>query len=145
MRLILGVFPLLAIPIVIYNIIAFSFSPSEATPTIADALAGPVLTLPMVSSSWTVTGGDLLLLGGLVLLFAEMLKSTSTGAATILNHAVSMVVFIVALVQFLLLGNFATSVFFLLTVMALLDVLAGVVVTIVSARRDFTVGEGIGS
>ena len=53
-----------------------------------------------------------------------------------------MIVFIVCLMLFLLNPNFATSVFFILTVMALLDVLAGVVVTIVSARRDFGVSEG---
>ena len=76
------------------------------------------------------------------MLFIEILKSTSTGAATIFNHAVSMILFIVALVEFLLFKNFATSVFFILSVMCLLDVLAGVVVTIVSARRDFAVGEG---
>jgi len=40
--------------------------------------------------------------------------------------------------------NFATSAFFIIMVMTLLDVLAGVVVTIVSARRDFAVGEGFG-
>ncbi|MGB2074778.1 MAG: hypothetical protein ACPHYE_06095, partial [Henriciella sp.] len=40
--------------------------------------------------------------------------------------------------------NFATSVFFLITIMALLDVLAGVVVTIIAARRDFALGEGLG-
>jgi hypothetical protein len=53
-----------------------------------------------------------------------------------------MLVFIVCLVEFLLLPNFQTSTFFILTVMSLLDVLAGVVVTIVSARRDFSVGDG---
>ena len=52
-----------------------------------------------------------------------------------------MLVFIICLVEFLLLANFQTSVFFILTVMCLLDVLAGVVVTIVSARRDFSVGD----
>jgi hypothetical protein len=67
----------------------------------------------------------------------EIIKSTSTGSSTIANHAVSMIVFIVCLVEFLLLPNFQTSVFFILTFMCLLDVLAGVVVTIVSARRDF--------
>ncbi|MEO1323895.1 MAG: hypothetical protein AAFV59_12915, partial [Pseudomonadota bacterium] len=74
--------------------------------------------------------------------FMEILKSTSTGTATIMNHALSMIVFIVCLMLFLLHPNFATSVFFILTVMALLDVLAGVVVTIVAARRDFGVSEG---
>jgi len=47
----------------------------------------------------------------------------------------------VCLVEFLLLPAFQTSVFFILTFMCLLDVLAGVVVTIVSARRDFSVGD----
>ena len=61
-----------------------------------------------------------------------------------MNHAVSMLLFIVCLVQFLLFENFATSIFFILTMTTLLDVLAGVVVTIVSARRDFAVGEGFG-
>jgi hypothetical protein len=77
--------------------------------------------------------------------FVEILKSTSTGTATIANHAVSMIVFIICLIEFLLFKNFATSVFFILTIMSLLDVLAGVVVTIISARRDFTVGDGVGS
>ena len=87
-------------------------------------------------------GGDILILVSLLFLFVEILKSTSTGTATILNHAVSMILFIVCLVEFLLFKNFATSAFFILTMMTLLDVLAGVVVTIVSARRDFAVGEG---
>jgi len=62
--------------------------------------------------------------------FVEILKSTSTGLSTIANHAVSMLVFIVCLVEFLLMPNFQTSTFFILTVMSLLHVLAGVVVTI---------------
>jgi hypothetical protein len=53
-----------------------------------------------------------------------------------------MVLFIVCLVQFLLVPNFTTSVFFVLMLMVLLDVLAGVIVTIVSARRDVAVGDG---
>ncbi|HEX4095611.1 MAG TPA: hypothetical protein VHX64_02725, partial [Caulobacteraceae bacterium] len=38
--------------------------------------------------------------------------------------------------EFLLLQGFSTSVFFLLTLMVLLDVLAGFIVTIVASRRD---------
>tara|TARA_Y100000052_G_scaffold27463_1_gene35397 strand:- start:12488 stop:13057 length:570 start_codon:yes stop_codon:yes gene_type:complete len=152
MMAIFGIFPLLTIPVVIYNLMAFVF-PGKATidpatgeavaPAIVSSLQSSMLTLPMVSgATWTMTVGDLLILVSLVFLFVEILKSTSTGTATIMNHAVSMVLFIVCLVEFLLFGNFATSVFFILTMMALLDVLAGVVVTIVSARRDFAVGEG---
>ena len=85
---------------------------------------------------WIMTFGDVMILLSILLLFVELLKSTSTGTAAIFNHALSMLVFIICLVEFLLHPAFATSVFFIIMIMALLDVLAGVVVTIISARRD---------
>jgi hypothetical protein len=78
----------------------------------------------------------MLILVSLILLFIELLKSTSTGTAAIFNHALSMLVFIICLVEFLLHPAFATTTFFLILTMSLLDVLAGVVVTIIAARRD---------
>ena len=149
MRFIFGIFPLLAIPVIIYNLMAFTFSGANGL-TMAQQISDPahaIATIPMVSEGavWALTSGDLLIVLSLGFFFIEILKSTSTGSATIANHAVSMVAFIVCLIEFLLLKNFATSVFFILTIMTLLDVLAGVVVTIISARRDFTVGEGIGN
>ena len=151
MMAVLGVFPLLAIPVIVYNMIAFSGN-SEAT-VLGDTLVAPLLetleksafSMPMMGDvTWIVSRGDLLIMVSIVFLFMEIIKSTSTGTATIMNHAVSMLLFIICLVQFLLFPNFATSVFFIITMMTLLDVLAGVVVTIVSARRDFGVGEGFG-
>lgn len=155
MRALFSVFPLLVIPVAIYNIMAFAAG--GGAPVDPNVAAGPMVaplaeqlnaglfTLPMISGVvWKLTNGDLLVLLALMFLFLEILKSTSTGTATIVNHAVSMILFIVCLIEFLLLKNFATSVFFILTIMTLLDVLAGVVVTIVSARRDFAVGEGFG-
>ena len=53
-----------------------------------------------------------------------------------------MVLFIVCIVEFLMLPAFATSVFFLVMLMSLLDVMAGFMVTIAAARRDFAVGDG---
>lgn len=145
MRALVGIFPLLTIPVIIYNLLAFGFSDGgDPTRTMAAQIMTPIMSIPMVGAVWQISAGDLLLMLALVFFFAEVLKSTSTGASTIMNHAVSMIVFIVCLIEFLLLKNFATSTFFFLTVMSLLDVLAGVVVTIVAARRDFTVGEGVG-
>ena len=154
MRVLLGIFPLLIIPVAIYNLIALPFGGSGAPETalinnaapILDLMNNPMLTLPMISGvNWAITNGEMLILFSIALLFMEILKSTSTGTATIINHAISMILFIVCLVEFLLLPNFATSVFFIIMIMTLLDVLAGVVVTIVSARRDFGVGEGFGA
>lgn len=149
MRALFAVFPLLAIPVIIYNLIALTGS----DPAVADGahlaplaitLAKPAFTFPMISGvTWQLSSADALILLAISLLFLEILKSTSTGTATIMNHAVSMLLFILCLVEFLLHPNFATSAFFIIMVMTLLDVLAGVVVTIVSARRDFG-GEGFG-
>jgi hypothetical protein len=150
MRFIFGIFPLLAIPIILYNLMAVGFSGKAhgkvvGEHTMAQHISEPVITLPMVSEgvTWAVSSGDILIILAMAFFFFEILKSTSTGTSTIVNHAVSMLLFIVALIQFLLLKNFATSVFFILTLMCLLDVLAGVVVTIIGARRDFAVGDGV--
>lgn len=156
MRLILSAFPLFIIPVGIYCLIAFTTTGDPVPLTHAGveltANASPLMailgqkffSIGMIGGEveWVLTKGDALLVLSIAVLFMEILKSTSTGTATIMNHALSMIVFIVCLMLFLLNPNFATSVFFILTVMALLDVLAGVVVTIVSARRDFGVGEG---
>ena len=154
MRALFGIFPLLVIPVALYNLLAVGFGGSVETANefgelirsnsapILDLLNGRFLGLPMISGvDWVLTKGDAILLLAVVFLFLEILKSTSTGTSTIINHAVSMILFIVCLIEFLLLPNFATSTFFILMSMTLLDVLAGVVVTIVSARRDFGVGE----
>lgn len=156
MRGMLGAFPLFVIPVGIYCLIAFTTFGDPVVlmqgDTVLSERASPLMAvlgqkffaIGMIGGSveWILTKGDALLLLSIAILFMEILKSTSTGTATIINHAMSMILFIVCLMLFLLNANFATSIFFIITVMSLLDVLAGVVVTIVSARRDFAVGEG---
>ena len=46
------------------------------------------------------------------------------------------------LVEFLLIQGFATSTFFLILTMVMLDVVAGFIVTIIASRRDFDMGAG---
>ncbi len=158
MRLLLSAFPLFIIPVGIYAMIALAtggdpapvMSGTQELTSIGSPMMGILsqkfFSVPMIAGNveWVMTKGDALLLLSIAVLFMEILKSTSTGTATIMNHAFSMLLFILCLMLFLLHANFATSVFFIITVMALLDVLAGVVVTIVSARRDFGVSEGFG-
>lgn len=153
MRIIFGIFPLLVIPVVLYNLIALAGGGDVETTNAAGELVrsnvAPIqsllnetfMGLPMISGvEWVLTKGDAIVLLAVIFLFLEILKSTSTGTATIINHGISLLLFILCLVQFLLMPNFATSTFFILMSMTLLDVLAGVIVTIVSARRDFGVG-----
>ena len=144
--------PFLAIPVLMYNVFALGgnkeptvMEDGTAVAPLLDTLSKPFFSVPMMGEvTWIVSLGDMLIIVAILCLFLEIVKSTSTGTATIVNHAISMVLFILCLVQFLLFPTFATSVFFIITMMTLLDVLAGVVVTIVSARRDFGVGDGFG-
>jgi len=130
--------PLLIIPILLYNLIAIAQIVSGNPDQAHAGLVAELFSVPMPSGGqWSVAGGDLLILLGLFMLFFELIKSTSSEHVAIVNHSLSMVLFIVALVEFLLLPGFATSTFFLLSMMVLLDVVAGFTVTIISARRDF--------
>ena len=134
-------FPLLALPVLIYNLLALSLVGGLASIDAQARLTAPLFSIPMASrAAWPVSLGDLLLAVSLVVLFVELLKSTNSRRVAIINHSLSMLLFVACLVEFLLAPAFATSTFFLLTLMVLLDVLAGFIVTIVSARRDVDLG-----
>lgn len=130
-------FPLLALPVLVYNLIALTLSGGFRSVDANTRMTEQLFSLRMASQvEWPVSLGELLLAASLVVLFIELLKSTTSRRIAIINHSLSMILFIVCLVEFLLAPAFATSTFFLLTIMVLLDVLAGFIVTIVSARRD---------
>ena len=130
--------PLLFIPVMLYlGVILFSGN--------ADIrLAQVMFRSPMITSTaWIFTLGDLVLFIGLICLFVEIIKSASTRSDAIVNHALSMMLLVFCVVAFLLFPGFSTSVFFLIMIMCLLDVLAGPIISIVAARRDIGVGERI--
>ena len=134
--------PLLIIPVVIYAIVILTGVVGTGGVAAAEqALRDPIFTVPMVSGSgWNIGSGDLILFLALILLFFELLKSTSSQKVAIVNHALSMILFVACLVAFLLIKGFATSTFFLILTMIMLDVLAGFIVTIISARKDLDFG-----
>ena len=136
--------PLLFIPVAIYAIvIGFGVLGSGGLSAAQQALSDPLFSIPMVSgSAWNVGTGDLILFLSLILLFFELLKSTSSQKVAIINHALSMILFVFCLVAFLLFKGFATSTFFLILTMVMLDVLAGFIVTIISARKDLDFASG---
>jgi hypothetical protein len=115
--------PLLFIPVVIYTIVVlFGSTGTGGLAAAEQALRDPLFSIPMVSGSgWNVGTGDLILF---------------------INHALSMILFVICLVAFLLVKGFATSTFFLIMTMVMLDVLAGFIVTIISARKDLEFGAG---
>ena len=134
--------PLLVVPVVIYNlVILLGGSAPDAVLGPAAVLSEVLFRVPMTSGAvWTISVGDLILFLSLILLFFELLKSTSSQKVAIVNHALSMILFIACLVAFLLVKGFSTSTFFLILTMVMLDVLAGFIVTIISARKDLDFG-----
>ena len=104
-----------------------------------DGWSTQIFTVPMVSQqTWSLTAGDLMLVLGLLCLFLEIVKSTNTGRTSVLEHMLSTLVFVIFLVEFILVGAASSSVFFLLMVMSLFDVVAGFTVSITAAGRDVT-------
>jgi len=100
----------------------------------------PVFSLHMISGgTLTVTGGALITLLGLFILFIEVLKATRTTAPTIIDHGASMVVFIVYLVEFIVVPYCATSTFLTLMAISLVDVVGGFTITIRGSRRDYAI------
>jgi hypothetical protein len=133
----LAAFPLLVLPVALYNLLMLTISGGFTGAGAGARLSAPLISLPMASRAvWPVSLGDLLVAGSLLILFAELLKSAGSRRIAILNHSLSMALFIVCLVEFLLFPAFATSTFFLIGLMVLLDVLAGFIVTIIASRRE---------
>jgi len=125
-------FPLLLIPFAIYNIVAFLMPGVSWTAT--------ATTVHVVSGAdWTMSAGDMLVALGILVLFGEIMKSTRIGIRTVVDHALSLILFLGMLVEFLLVKQCATATFFLLLVISFIDVLGGFAVTLRSAQRDLTV------
>jgi len=128
--------PLLIVPFILYNLgLAGLFGGGDAP------WAQEILSIPMMSGgTFSMSLGDLMVLIGLVFFFIEILKSTRTSNASILDHLLSTFVFVAFLVEFLLVRGAAHSVFFTLMIISLIDVLAGFSVSIRSAGRDVNLG-----
>jgi hypothetical protein len=112
-------FPLLLIPLAIYNIIAFLMP--------GVTLAEPLLTLTLMSGAqWPVTLSDVLLALGILLLLLEVMKGARPGGKYLTDHLLSLIVFGAAGAEFLLWPKFGTSTYFLLSLLSLVDSLSGI-------------------
>jgi hypothetical protein len=112
-------FPLLLIPLAVYNIIAF-LMPSVS-------LADPLLTVTLMSGAeWPITLNDILLALGILLLLLEVIKGARPGSKFVMDHLLSLIVFGAAAAEFVLWPKFGTSTFGLLTLLALVEFISGI-------------------
>jgi hypothetical protein len=96
------------------------------------------------TATWVFTWGDFFLALGLICLFIEVIKATRTSSKEIYDHILSTLTFIIFLLEFILVKRAGSSVFLLLTLMSLFDVIAGFSITISTARRDINLDRDSG-
>jgi membrane-associated HD superfamily phosphohydrolase len=134
----LRIIPLMIIPFILYNVIALMGGGGVAD----DVFRRVLFKLPMINNpnGWSFSWGDLIILITMVTLFIELLKSTYTSTSSMVDHGLSMLVFIACLIQFIISPTAQTSVFFFVMIAALIDVVAGFMIGIRTARRDLNIG-----
>jgi hypothetical protein len=111
-------FPLLLIPLAIYNIIVFLM------PTVS--FTDPLVKLTLMSGiEWPITLSDVLLALGILLLMCEVIKGARPGAKYLTDHLLSLIVFGAAAAEFVLWSKFGTSTYFLLVALSMVDFFSG--------------------
>ena len=125
-------FPLLLIPLAIYNIIVFLMPGVSFT--------DPLVKLTLMSGAeWPLTLSDILLALAILLLLVEVIKGARPGSKFLTDHLLSLIVFGAAAAEFLLWPRFGTSPYFMLAMLALVDFLSGIALR---ARRGMQVTAG---
>ncbi|MCC6735801.1 MAG: hypothetical protein IT534_06695 [Bauldia sp.] len=123
--------PYTLVPLVIFNLVIL----------FADTMVwdNVIFTLPLFSGvDWPLRVGDLMVIVGLLALMGEVFRATNVAKNAVTNHLLSIIVLIVYVIEFVVVGDAANSTFFILTMITLIDVLTGVVVTLRLATRDVT-------
>jgi hypothetical protein len=112
-------FPLLLIPLAVYNIIVFLMPGVSFTDTL--------VSIPLMSGvAWLVTLSDVLLALGVLLLMLEIVKGARPGSKFFMDHLLSLVVFGASAAEFVLWPKFGNSTFFLLSLLAMVDFFSGI-------------------
>ena len=125
-------FPLLLIPFAIYNIIAFLMP--------GVGWGDPLTHVQLMSGAdWTMSAGEMLVALTVLLLLVEILKATHTSAKALLDHALSLLLFLGMVAEFLLVRQAATAIFFLLLVVGFVEVASGFAVKLRSPQPERTV------
>jgi hypothetical protein len=130
-------FPLLALSLLAYAAFTFLSGSNPPTPWY-DAES---FNVHMNSGDiWHITTGHLFIGFSLVMLFIELLRATRSGRASIMNHGLSVVVFIGALMLFTTVRGYGNSIFFLFMAMTFTDFMVGFIITTATSRRDVAIG-----
>lgn len=127
--------PLLALVLLAYNVAMWSGHNFHSAGSKA------LFNIPLISGASCAVGwNEFLVMFGLIMLFVELVKSTRSSFHSTFEHVLSMVVFILFLIEFLITPGAGTSTFLMLGFMSLIDVMGGYAISIAVARRDLSIG-----
>lgn len=133
--------PWIVVALILYNILALAFSVSPTAGANASVFDQELFRVTLLSNAqWALTLGDVMITLTLILLFVELMKASRHSTISAADHGLSMLLFIVCLVEFITVRQAATSVFFVILMVTLIDVMAGFVISIRFARRDLSLG-----
>ena len=121
-------FPLLLVPFALYNMLAFLLDVDFNL----QALSVPRL----LGNRMAVSYGDILVLFSIFLLYFEILKSTRMSTRAIMDHVLSLILFMGMLIEFIVVPRAATSTFLIIAALSFVDVIGGFTITIRTAQRD---------
>jgi len=86
------------------------------------------------------TVSDLLIVLAVIFLYIETFKATRSSVLSIIDHSLSLLVFVIFLIEFLVIERVGNTTFLIIMICALLDVVIGFTVTISTAKRDIAFG-----
>jgi hypothetical protein len=126
--------PLLVIPVLLYGLFALVLSGAQGPDTFAQGIEKGLtfVTLPS-GAPWAISGGDLLVLMALIILFFELTRGVGVSRFAIVHHTLAVLLALGCAGAFLAFDAFSTSSFFFLMIMCWLDMVGGVIFNIASS------------
>lgn len=132
-----SIFPLLTIILIAFNLIALIAGDGTQT-----FLSTDLFHKTMQSGAvFSLNPNEILILVALFLLFFEIFKSTRASDTSIVEHILSLFIFLIFLMEFIFWGRLTCASFLIVGCMSLLDVVAGFTISITAARRDIGIAK----
>jgi hypothetical protein len=134
-------FPLLLIPFAFFNIVVFLLNMP-----LSDEDKSVVFTLPLASEpdlppvfdrSMPVTMGDFIVMIGMLLLYVEVLKAVRPGGKALMDHVLSLILFLAMAGELMFVPRATSSTLLLLTVLGFVDVITGFSMRLVQPKVIF--------
>jgi hypothetical protein len=124
---VLQAFPVLAVVVAAYNVVV----------VLGSRAVGDIIREVSLPSGaiWPITVGDVFIVTALMLVLIEF-ASLGSGRASVVNHALSAMVFMICVAELLFVRGCGTAEFALMTLIVGLDVVAGYSLTARLARRN---------